>query len=142
MKDIYEIAQQRVEKKKGFYRHFRAFLIVSLLLLFANLIPFFIEWGNHPNAPISEVLEELFVYFPYWYAQYPIIGWGIGVFVHFLVVFGFGSKLDKWEEKALEREMKSMRKRKHMFPEEERMELREMETTKASNRKWDDSELV
>ncbi len=142
MKDTYEIARRRVEKKKGFYRHFRGFLIVSILLVFLNLIPFFTEWQHHPGAPLSEVLEELFFYYPYWYVQYPIFGWSIGILLHFAFVFVLGRSFDEWEERALEREIKQLQKQNRFELPDEKMELREIETSRIKNRKWDDSELV
>jgi len=143
MKDTYEIARERVQKKKDFYRHLRAFIVVSLLLVFVNLIPFFIKWfGSYPDAPLSEVIEEMIFYYPYWYVQYPIFGWGLGILAHFLVVFGLGKKFDKWEEKAIRQEIKRMRT--HEAAEEEKMELKSLEKVKveSEHKKWDDSELV
>lgn len=142
MSNIEAIAREKIQKKKDFYRHFRAYLIVSVMIILANLIPFFIKWwGSYPDAPLSEVLEELFFYYPYWYVQYPIIGWGIAVFVHFLTVFGFGKHLDNWEERTLRRAIEKQQQAENEIGDEE-LELKEIERVTMTHKKWNDTDLV
>jgi hypothetical protein len=59
------LAKQRVEAMTGFYIHLTAFIIVNAIL-------FIIDAMSGPG----------------WWVQWPILGWGIGIVVHALVVFG------------------------------------------------------
>ena len=58
-------AQQQVATTVGFYIHFAVFAFVILLLFAINLT----------------VLSEE------WWVQWPLLGWGLGVFAHGLAVF-------------------------------------------------------
>lgn len=81
----YEKAAKRVEELKGFYGN---------LLSYCVFIPFlfFINWRTSPN---------------YWWAFWPMFGWGIGVITHGIKTFGISKD---WEEKQI---------RKYMQKEEE-----------------------
>jgi hypothetical protein len=73
-------AQQRVAKLKGFYGHLSVYLAVMTLLFAVNSLS--------PGP---------------WWVQWPLIGWGIGVTLHALTVFG----LDRfwgpdWEQKKID----------------------------------------
>jgi hypothetical protein len=80
----YERAHARVQALKGFYIHTTAFLVVNIALLAIN-------------AGVGGV----------WWFYWPLIGWGIGLGVHALDVFGFsggGPWGREWEERKM-REM-------------------------------------
>ena len=59
-------AARRVEAITGFYIHFIVFVLVMALLLAVN-------WFGTPDV---------------WWVQWAFLGWGIGVLLHALAVFG------------------------------------------------------
>ncbi len=59
-------AQQQVEAMTGFYIHLVVFVLVMALLLVIN-------WT---------VLDE------FWWVQWPLLGWGIGILAHGFAVLG------------------------------------------------------
>lgn len=59
-------AAKQVEALTGFYIHFIVFVFVIAVLFVAN-------WLATPGV---------------WWVQWPLLGWGIGVVAHGLVVFG------------------------------------------------------
>lgn len=66
---------------KGFYAHLVSYILVNLLLFLINIM-------TSPD-----------VLWFYW----PLFGWGIGIVMHGLFVFGFGLWLgQEWEEKKIE----------------------------------------
>lgn len=106
--DYYEVARKRVKEKKAFYGHLSAYLSTSVFLLLLNLL-------TSPGE---------------WWFFYPILGWGIGIAIHFFSVFGFtsmGLGTPEWEEREMEKEMKRMqasRSRRHSTtPKPERLDL-------------------
>lgn len=76
----YEKAAKRVDELKAFYGN---------LISYALVIPFlfFINWRTSPN---------------YWWAFWPMFGWGIGIVAHALKTFGIGRE---WEEKQIRKYM-------------------------------------
>lgn len=86
-KDKYQLAKKRVKKIKGFYTHLAIYCLVIPIIIFTNL-----------------KFEPHFHWF--WFST---IGWGIGLFSHWLSVFGFKMiGLGKnWEEKKIEELMKN-----------------------------------
>ncbi len=73
----YERARKRVEALKGFYIHALVFVLVNVGLFAINLL----AGGS-------------------WWFFWPLIGWGIGLAVHALNVFGSGNMLGRdWEER-------------------------------------------
>jgi len=66
--EAYIRAEKRVEAKLGFYRHFAVYIGVNLLLFLINV---FSSRGE-------------------WWFYWPLLGWGIGVFFHFMNVFVTG----------------------------------------------------
>lgn len=76
----YEKAAKRVEELKGFYGNLTSYCVFIPLL-------FFINWQTSPN---------------YWWAFWPMFGWGIGVSIHALKTFGIGKD---WEEKQIRKYM-------------------------------------
>jgi hypothetical protein len=63
----YQRTRARVQVLKGFYIHAMAFVLVNVALLSINAL---VGGG--------------------WWFYWPLIGWGIGLGVHALAVFGFG----------------------------------------------------
>jgi len=92
-KELYEIAKQRVKKKKDFYQHLAIYIIVNILLI--------IIWATTDGSadPVP------------WFV-YPLGGWGIGILFHFLDVFVF-SKDTGWERREIEKEMEKLKKGDH-----------------------------
>jgi hypothetical protein len=79
-KDRYDRAKKRVEEIKGFYTHAIVYILVNAFLIILNLM-------TSPGQ--------------YWF-QWPLLGWGIGLFFHGLSVFVFGRFLGpEWEEKKI-----------------------------------------
>ena len=77
----YQKALRRVKRMKGFYAHLVSYVLVNLLLFLINIT-------TSPD-----------VLWFYW----PLFGWGIGIVMHGLFVFGFGNWLgQEWEEKKIE----------------------------------------
>lgn len=81
----YEKASKRVKELKDFYGN---------LISYCVFIPFlfFINWRTSPN---------------YYWAFWPMFGWGIGVAMHALKTFGIGQD---WEEKQIKKYMEKEEK--------------------------------
>ena len=77
----YVLAKNRVRKIKGFYMHLTVYCIIIPIIIFINL-----------------KFEPHFHWF--WFST---IGWGIGLFSHWLNVFGFRiiGFGNKWREKKI-----------------------------------------
>ena len=87
--EIYERAKKRVDELKSFYSHLFVYLAVNAGLFLLNII----------TSP-----RHLWFY-------WPLIGWGIGLAIHGLSVFGTQNLLGKdWEEKKI-REIMEKEKR-------------------------------
>lgn len=76
-------AKKRVKRRKGFYSHLSAYVIMSTFFILMNL---FADPGE------------------FW-AIFPMLGWGIGLAFHAVNVFGMPGIGKDWEEKAMEKEM-------------------------------------
>ena len=76
----YEKAYKRVEELKGFYGNLISYCIFIPFL-------FFVNWKTSTA---------------YWWAFWPMLGWGIGVVSHAFKVFGIGRE---WEEKQIRKYM-------------------------------------
>ena len=74
----YEKAAKRVEELKGFYGNLISYCIFIPFL-------FFINWKTSPG---------------YYWAFWPMLGWGIGVAAHAFQVFGIGKD---WEERQIQK---------------------------------------
>ena len=82
----YKRAKARVEALKGFFVHLSIYLVVNLFLLTLNLL----------TTP-----DRLWFY-------WPLLGWGIGLTIHGIVVFA----LDKffgpeWEEREIQKRLQA-----------------------------------
>jgi len=128
----YKKARQKVEEKKKFHNHLRAYIITNLIMLFTGA--FFRGW----------ITAAFF--------------WGIGLIFHFIKAygfFGFGNDED-WEEREIEKEVKRMRAREKYRddrnpPHEKDIEADELdmddyldleELPPISRKKYDDNDLV
>jgi 2TM domain len=77
-------AQQQVAKLKGFYGHLTVYVVVMTLLFIINALS---------QGP--------------WWFYWPLLGWGIGLALHALGVFGLDRFLGpEWEEKKIDEIMK------------------------------------
>jgi hypothetical protein len=76
----YERAKRRVEEIKGFYSHLAVYVLVNAFLVILNVM-------TSPGE--------------YWF-KWPLFGWGIGLVVHGISVFGFGRFLGPdWEDRKI-----------------------------------------
>ncbi len=80
--DAYNRAKERVEAKLGFYTHLAVYIIVGGLLVAIDI-------RTSPG---------------YTWAQWPLMGWGIGVLFHALYVFVFRSR-SAFTERMIEEEI-------------------------------------
>jgi hypothetical protein len=83
---IYEEAKKRVEAKRGFYVHLAVYVCVNIFLIIIWAFP---SGGGFP-----------------WFI-FPLIGWGIGVFFHFLSIFVLEGKTNR---AAIEKEAEKIRR--------------------------------
>ncbi len=90
MSDIRQLAEKRANLKIKFYKSFTVYIIVNAILA---------------------VINALFTP-EYWWVMFPVVFWGIGVFVRFLKAFVFPDKFDneKYREHKIEEEMEKLRK--------------------------------
>ena len=88
-KDIEQEVRKRVKKLKGFYVHLGIYVLVNVSLIIINLL---ISPG-------------------FFWAIFPLLGWGIGVGAHAVGLFGlFGMGGKAWEERKV-RELMLQRQR-------------------------------
>ncbi len=116
----YERARKKVLEKKEFFGHLSTYLVVMCFLFLLNMF----------TSPY------------HWWFFYPAMGWGIGLFFHYINVFGFPgtSNYSKdWEEEEIERELRRMKKPRP-GKDQDRLDLKELE--KRPQSKWRDDELV
>ncbi len=78
----YRKAAERVKEEKGFYTHLFSYLVVNTFIIIIDALT------SHDN----------------WWFYWPLLGWGIGLVMHGLTVFGsvFGKD---WEEKRIQKYM-------------------------------------
>jgi len=84
-RDAYQRAEKRVKKKVGFYIHLFIYIVVNTML-------FVINFSVSP---------------PYFWAKWPLMGWGIGLMFHGLGVFIFSGNsniIRKMIEKEIKKE--------------------------------------
>ena len=87
-REAYRRASGRVKAKLGFFIHLAVFLTVNALLVLIDL-----------NTSPGKV----------WF-QWPLMGWGIGVFFHFLGVFLFSTG-SAWMDGMIRKEMEKESRR-------------------------------
>ena len=98
-------AKKRVKDIKGFYIHLIVYVIVNLFI--SGIIIFGL---SHSGDNFNEVISNFGVYSTWFF-------WGIGMFFHWLGVFGFKSiGIGKdWEEKKIKELMDEEEKRSKNF---------------------------
>ena len=83
--EAYQRAKKRAEAKIGFYIHLAVYVGVNILLIIINL-------STSPQ---------------YIWFKWPLLGWGIGLFLHGMSIFVFSGKtFREMKEKMIEKEMK------------------------------------
>ena len=83
-KDLYQHARQKVQRRKKFYGHVISWVIMSIFFILLNLATT-----------------------DYFWAIFPILGWGIGVAFHGIQVF-----TSEWEDTEIDREYERLLKKK------------------------------
>lgn len=87
--DIEKEVRERVEELKGFYIHLGVYVLINVFLVILNLL----------TSP------------EYFWAIWPMLGWGIGVGSHAIALFGIGGIGGQaWEERKV-RELMMQRQR-------------------------------
>ena len=80
----YQKAKKRVQEIKGFYSHLASYILVMIVLIFINL-------RYSPQ---------------YLWFVWTLLGWGIGVFIHAVMVFNIFPFIGRdWEEKKIKQFM-------------------------------------
>ena len=133
MDDLRKKAKKRVEAKKGFYIHFGVYAACSIFFVLLNYLT---GDGNRGD----------------WWFFYPVLGWGLGVAIHYITIFGIpGTDIfsKSWEDRELQQEIARLHRNQEMetpnshTPNEElklgKLELKEKELLK---KEWDEDELV
>jgi ABC-type multidrug transport system fused ATPase/permease subunit len=83
-------AKKKVKKIKGFYIHLIVYILVNIFI--SGIIVFGL---TESGDTFSEALSNFGVYSTWFF-------WGIGLFFHWMGVFGFGSIISKdWEERKI-----------------------------------------
>ncbi|WP_075341397.1 2TM domain-containing protein [Tenacibaculum agarivorans] len=94
-------AKKRVKDIKGFYSHFVAYILVNIFLSAVIIVGLTADEGDS----LGEALSNFGVYSTWLF-------WGIGVFFHWLGVFGFGNLMSKnWEERKIQELMQKDKQR-------------------------------
>ncbi len=127
MDQQYRAARKRVKQKKGFFVHFAVYLSVGLFFFLMNLATFDGEW---------------------WFF-FPLLPWGVGLGIHYLVTFGFpgsGVLSREWEDKEMQKELRQRgltQRHSQELPapdEEEHFDLDQPQ--KVRQKQWDEDEIV
>ena len=87
----YRQARKRVKKKKGFYKHLTAYMIVIGFLFAINML----------TDPFD------------WWFYFPALGWGVGLAFHYVGVFGLPGlqfSQPEWEDREMEKELRKARR--------------------------------
>ncbi|MFY0604113.1 MAG: 2TM domain-containing protein [Flavobacteriaceae bacterium] len=94
-------AKKRVKDIKGFYSHLSVYIIINIFI--SGIILYGLTYDG--NDDFSEAISNFGVYSTW-------VFWGIGLFFHWLGVFGFKNVLGKsWEEKKIKELMDEDEKR-------------------------------
>ncbi len=101
----YLLAKKRVEKIKGFYIHLAVYVLVNLFL--SSIIIYGLT--SEEKFTFTKAITHIGVYSTWFF-------WGIGVFFHWMGVFGFKSFISKnWEEKKIKELMEEEEQRSKKF---------------------------
>jgi len=120
VKSNYDIAKSRVKKKNAFHKHLATYLAVCTFLVFINLF-------SSPG---------------YFWAMWPILGWGISIVLQGISVYGVFSDRNR-EESMIQKEMDKMDRERSSSDEyldvpDDPLELRELE----KRSRWNDEDFV
>lgn len=103
--ELYQHAKKRVKTRRKFYGHVISWVVMSVFFILLNLATT-----------------------DYFWAIFPILGWGIGVALHGIKLF-----TGEWEDSEIEKEYERLKKRrKAMAPELEDLE----------ESQWDEKDFV
>ena len=92
-----DLAELKLAAIVGYKIHFIVYLGVNALLLLINLACF----SKTAKMPDGQVVQLPFI--AYLWVMWPILGWGIGLVIHYLVVRKFGGPLvDSWKIPKIE----------------------------------------
>ena len=94
----YNRAKKKVDDIKGFYNHLTVYILVNVVLLVINtpLVIFFSDLS-------SERTPEEFLDWLDWNIILTPVVWGIGLFIHYIAVFGVTPRfVKKWEKRKIE----------------------------------------
>jgi 2TM domain len=128
----YAKAQKRVQRKKGFQKHFSIYLVVSAFLYLINQL----------TSP-----HELWFY-------WPMLGWGIGIAIQYSQLYGIPGIIDPvdedWERREMEAELRKIKAAKgESFVADkpiekpvEKLDLKTLDPLKQKETRWDENELV
>ena len=122
----YRQARQLVKKKKAFYSHFFTYLVMGGFFFLLNL---FTSPGH-------------------WWFYWPMLGWGIGVAIQYLTVFGLpgsGAGSSDWEAREIEKEMGKLDAgppKQRGLDLDDHLELREVEKERAAEPSYRKDDLV
>ena len=131
MEAVRKEAKKAVAAKKGFYVHLGVYVVV---ILFLALINFLTLEGDRE-----------------WWFFYPLLGWGVGISIHYLAVFGIpGTNIltKEWETDEMEKEIERIldkRQGQLMSGQEEELDLEdhlELDREKIRRHKWDQEDIV
>ena len=127
--EIYKRARKRVKKKKEFYQHLTSYIAVNTFLFVLNMV--------------TSAHHLWFIYL--------MLGWGIGLTIHYLDTFGFPGKDnilgEDWEEREMEKELYKLRRESFQGKDDyiaptvldDELELKEF---KKLRKDWDDTDFV
>lgn len=98
-------AKKKVKDIKGFYSHLVVYVIVNIFI--SGIILYGLTYDG--NDDFNEAMSNFGVYSTWLF-------WGIGLFFHWLSVFGFKSFLGKnWEDKKIKEIMEQDQARSDKF---------------------------
>ncbi len=98
-------AKKKVKDIKGFYSHFVVYILVNI---FISAIVIF-GMMHDGNESFMDVVTEFGVYSTWLF-------WGIGVFFHWLGVFGYASITSKdWEDRKIKELMEKDKQRSNKY---------------------------
>lgn len=86
-KERLEKAHRRAREKGSFLGHIIIFIFVNLGIFIYNAIQ---SWGD-------------------WWFQWVILGWGIGIVVHFLSVYLFDGIIARYVDRQTEKELRNLK---------------------------------
>ncbi len=148
MINAYELARKRIVRKKRFYQHFTLFLAIALFLITINILHFVTGWWHYtPGSGYGLLLKDILNY-PYWWFPYPVLGWGVLIFIHYCFAFGLpfvGQFDEKWEVEAIEAEMARIQHRAQLLntaASENPMELKTIQKETLPKSEIKNSELL